>query len=323
VNFLGDVRKFAVNAGSAGSDPDFDICDEYFMRDLQKLRDLRSFLTRQAMSLDSKIDLSFGSLNQLRYRRAGRSPSFGEWAEVERLTQLLFGLLPAPMRHKFLMGAIPPWVTALPLFLGLVACSALIWSINLLTGRLAVHFEQTQKTAELSELVGLGGFVLPYYVIWLAALGATGSVAFIGINALSIQDDATFDLTNTKLMLLRIALGALFAVVLTLPFGFGGYLSFAYDLVVGTSGRKADVTTLGTQAILLLLPFILGFSTTVVIMVLNQFVEAIQSFFGRKPNTAPPVAVAVPVVNTDKVPTKVRTTSAAPSGKAQAGTATS
>jgi hypothetical protein len=51
-------------------------------------------------------------------------------------------------------------------------------------------------------------------------MGAIGSVAFIGMNALSVQQDVTFDLNNDRLMVLRIVLGALFGIVLTLPFGF-------------------------------------------------------------------------------------------------------
>src|SRR5262249_46816267 len=85
-------------------------------------------------------------------------------------------------------------------------------------------------------------------------------------------------------------LGALFGVVLTLPFGFTAFKSFADDLF---AGRLETASTLALNSVLLLLPFILGFSTSLVIMVLNQFVEAVQSFFGKKttpPPAAPPIA---------------------------------
>ena len=53
----------------------------------------------------------------------------------------------------------------------------------------------------------------------------------------------------------------------------------------------ASGSVLTTQAVFLLLPFVLGFSTSLVILILNQFVEAVQAFFGRKPSTviAPPL----------------------------------
>jgi hypothetical protein len=122
-------------------------------------------------------------------------------------------------------------------------------------------------------------WVLAAYMLWLASLGALGSIAFIGMNALAVQDDATFDLTNTKLILLRIALGALFGVVLSLPFGFRGFTEFVGGL---TAGGVEPESGFALQSLLLLLPFVLGFSTPLVIMILNQFVEGVGSFFGKK-----------------------------------------
>jgi hypothetical protein len=53
------------------------------------------------------------------------------------------------------------------------------------------------------------------------------------------------------------------------------------------------------RAIMLLLPFILGFSTTLVIMILNRFVEAVQSFFGKSGGSpaagSPPMAMIAPI----------------------------
>jgi Sec-independent protein secretion pathway component TatC len=138
-------------------------------------------------------------------------------------------------------------------------------------------------------------------MMWLASLGAVGSIAFIGMNALAVQDDATFDLTNHRLIVLRIALGALFGVVLTLPFGFKDFLDFVVGLRSPVDAAKIpNGSGVATQSVLLLLPFILGFSTPLVIMILNQFVEAVQSFFGKKtvvvqPSTTKP---AIPVSET-------------------------
>ena len=38
-----------------------------------------------------------------------------------------------------------------------------------------------------------------------------------------------------------------------------------------------------TQALWLLMPFVLGFSTSLVILVLARAVEAVQTFFGKSP----------------------------------------
>jgi hypothetical protein len=222
---------------------------------------LRSFLIQQAVALkQGETAMSFGKLNRLRRawsETGGRSPTLEEWEELERNTQDLYSHLNESLRRRFLYGQIPTWVAATAAALGVLSLLAM--------------FGAFRYIPEIS-------LVLPFYMLWLASLGAVGSIAFIGMNALAVQEDATFDLTNHRLIILRITLGALFGVVLTLPFGFKDFLDFVGDL------RSGNVNTTGvaTQSILLLLPFILGFSTPLVIMILNQFVEAVQSFFGKK-----------------------------------------
>src|SRR5262249_27919796 len=144
--------------------------------------------------------LSFRELNLLRYKQRGRSPTESEWSALEQLTQDLFGHLTEPLRRQFIYGQITWWVPGLVLGFGFIAFFVL-W--------LGVHLWGQDYE-----------FILITYVAWSAALGAIGAISFIGMNALAVQNDATFDLTNAKLIALRIGLGALFGVVLTLPFGF-------------------------------------------------------------------------------------------------------
>jgi hypothetical protein len=239
----------------------FLINDRQFMDDLEQLKTLRSFLIQQAVPLkQGETSISFGKLNRLRraWGDGGRSPTLEEWDELERNTQELYSHLNESLRRRFLYGQIPAWVTQTAAGLGVLSLMAMFGAFRLMP--------------DIS-------LVLPCYMLWLAALGAVGSIAFIGMNALAVQDDATFDLTNHRLIVLRIALGALFGVVLTLPFGFKDFLEFVVGLRTGGAGISSGVAT---QSVLLLLPFILGFSTPLVIMILNQFVEAVQSFFGKK-----------------------------------------
>ncbi|SHN73495.1 hypothetical protein SAMN05444170_2493 [Bradyrhizobium erythrophlei] len=124
------------------------------------------------------------------------------------------------------------------------------------------------------------------YLVWIASLGAIGASASIGMNALSIQDDITFDLTNIRLMSLRIALGALFGVVLTLPFGYPQFLEFLKAVWKPTVFYDPNLSVVTKQSVILLLPFILGFSTSLVMLILSQLVEAAQVFLGRRPRAA-------------------------------------
>ena len=265
-----------MNLNEADGEPDaakpkgVHIDDAQFIRDLKRLKELRSFLIQEAIPLDTQDSraLSFGNLNLLRYGYDGRPPTQEEWAEVESLTQMLFRLLTDPLRRRFLLGEIPTWMSYLPILLALVAVGAVI-SATRAEGPPAVNW-----------LSGLG--LLPFYVIWLMCLGAIGSAAFIGMNALSVQQDVTFDLSNRRLMILRIALGALFGLVLTLPFGFEGFRAFIANIQrAPVAAAPAQTVSVTTQATLLLLPFILGFSTSLVIMILNRLVDGVQAFFGR------------------------------------------
>jgi hypothetical protein len=258
-------------------DLDFAINDQTFYAALQRLKDLRNFLYQEAVPVDptGAAALEMGKLSALYLHPHGRNPTVQEWNQVEKQTQAIFLSLTPSLRRKFLMGG-TPWVVAwLPVyFLGLAGLSLFFAVITI----------QQQDWPFFWMLLS--------YLIWLATLGAVGALAFIGMNALSIQDDITFDLTNTRLMLLRVALGALFAVVLTLPFGYAEFLTFCariaqpfQQLIAKPGSEPTDASVLTREAVFLLLPFVLGFSTSVVILILNQIIEAAQVFFGRRPNS--------------------------------------
>ena len=237
------------------------INDMQFTSNLQRLKNLRTFFLKEAIQTgpEDSTCLSLGSLNTLQYGDTGREPTADEWESMESHTQTLFRLLNEPLRKRFILSDIPAWVSLLPIVLALVALASLI---------VCVHSPR--------PLV-----ILASYLVWLLSLGAIGSVAFVGMNALSVQQDATFDLSNLKLMVLRITLGALFGLVLTLPFGFEGFVKFIFDLQNGRTGSGLNSQEVMRQAMLLLLPFVLGFSTSVVIVILNRLVDSVQAFFGR------------------------------------------
>lgn len=248
------------------------INDAVFLKDLQQIKNLRSFLIKEAVPIDRQDGLAFGGLNSLHFSPIGRPPTQDEWTQVERHTQSLFQIMTEPLRRKFTLGEIPSWISYLPVVFALLAAASLMSAIL------------------LPQILGtehrIRAYVLPFYLVWLLSLGAIGAIAFIGMNILSVQEDVTFDLTNKRLVSLRIALGALFGLVLTLPFGFEGFVQFLDAVVMGqkepTQPSQIDVTT---QAIMLLLPFILGFSTSLVILILNRLVEAVQGFFGKPAST--------------------------------------
>src|SRR5262249_23125953 len=106
--------------------------------------------------------------------------------------------------------------------------------------------------------------------LWLALTGALGSAAFIYVNALPIQVDPRLDLTSRTFITMRLVLGALFA----LPFEGGTLKHFVGSF--STSDDAMDIK----PSMLLLLPFVLGFSTSLALHILSQFVDGAATFFG-------------------------------------------
>jgi hypothetical protein len=266
------------------------ICDSLFLEELKSLKDLRSFLIKEAVDLATSEDNlhALGNLSTLKYEPKGRHATPEEWVSLERLTQELFGHLTDPLRRKYTSGNIPKWVSALSLFLAVTALVSLLLSIFLGTQTKYIFF-QSPRT-EAVEFATQN--ILLFYALWLFSLGSLGAIAFIAMNALAIQQDITFDLANSRLEILRIVLGGLFGFVLTLPFGFQSYVFFCKNISLGHFPLFDDEMQVPLQALMLILPFGLGFSAPLVIMILNQFIEAAQAFFGKR--SSPTVVIGAP-----------------------------
>jgi len=183
---------------------------------------------------------------------------------VTKYNRLLFPILSEAQRQRFLVGRISQGFARLPVILTAIALLSLLGAVFIPDAR----FIPTSVYSAMK---------ISFYLFWLMSLGAMGSIAFIGMNALSVQQDITFDLLNPRLIYLRIALGALFSLILTLPYG---YVAFGHFLSALFAPEGQNTLSRG-DALLLVVPFLLGFSTSLVIMILNRLLEAAQSFFGK------------------------------------------
>jgi hypothetical protein len=274
------------------------ISDDQFITELNRLRSLRSFLNNEAVTLAmSEADTrALGDLFTLTLNSRGRQPTGTEWSELDRFNQLFFQRLTEAQRRRFLLGGIPEVFARIPIIFVAIALISILLSVALPT--LPLLFASVWKGQPpawintLSFSLQQAGF-LSCYLFWLISLGALGSIAFIGMNALSVQQDITFDLLNRRLINLRVALGALFALVLALPWGFEGYREFILQITAGpqiqiAAGNQSNSLS-ASNALMLIVPFLLGFSTSLVIMILNRLLEAAQSFFGKTVTmTVPP-----------------------------------
>jgi hypothetical protein len=274
----GDPRdQAAAHAPSTGrllwffrrpSTPDIDlnaIRDLQFWNQFTNLTSLKTLLLTRGVHLREEDVplLSFGTLNDLRYNEKGRLPTVEEWEQLDKRSQKLFSYLDDELRKHFELSQTANLIAQLPLLFIFLAL-LIVAILSLITVLFSVD-----------RLLLLG-----CYFSWTALLGAIGAIAFLSMNTLSIQKDITFDLTNKSLLAVRIVLGSLFGFFLSVPFGFYSFVTFWESLAHGTPAPGA--ANFSFEAALLLLPFVLGFSTSLVILVLNRFVESFTVFFGGR-----------------------------------------
>jgi hypothetical protein len=235
------------------------IRDSRFINQFATLTSLKTLLLTQGVRIheeDAPL-LLFGNLNHLRYNEKGRLPTVEEWEQLDKRSHKLFSYLDDGLRKRFELSQTANLIAGLPLLFIFVALLSLMAAVFAVNGNV---------------------LLLGCYFLWTAFLGAIGAISFLSMNALSIQNDVTFDLTNKSLLAVRIVLGSLFGVVMSIPFGFYSFINFCESIARGTPALGA--ANFGLEAALLLLPFVLGFSTSLVILVLSKFVESITVFFG-------------------------------------------
>lgn len=142
---------------------------------------------------------------------SSRLATSDEWSEVESRTSTIWTALSEAQRKKFITTQLPGWFSYLMsslLFLALLS--------------VFVGFLVRQPQAGWS----LPGNLLIPFMLFVLSLGAIGASASIGMNALSLQEDASFEISNTKLVWLRLVVGALFGTLLTFPWAFSIFQSF-------------------------------------------------------------------------------------------------
>lgn len=253
------------------------ISDPDFMRQLLVLRDLKEFIYSRAVKVptDQQPLLAFETLNLLKSEigTGGRAATEEEWRELDERLQGLNALLSDAERREFRL-------TRTPGFVNYMAAGFLLLAIAALAVSIFPPNINVLPTGGDSEANTRAGWVLAGYLAWLLSLGGIGSIAFIGVNALAIQADATFDLANPGQVLRRIILGALFGIVLALPFGYAYFLAFCQGMALPEALVAGRTTITVEQGAALLVPFVLGFSSSLVMLVLNRLVQGAETVFG-------------------------------------------
>lgn len=247
------------------------INDYEFMEALHKVFELHKFLAQEAQQIPE--ELFFNELRVLKYDKNGRSATEAEWQKLDRKNQGLFALLDDDQRRKYISQQLPPWFT--------------IYAVRLIVAAVVTFILAVMTTTvNMFEFASDQSVIFVFYLFWILLLGALGSIASIGFNAIAVTNEITFDINNQKLLFLRLIMGALFAMVITLPIGFSVFIDFAHSInsagTVGPLAKPNDLTEILKQASLFLLPFVLGYSTDLTIVVLNRVIDSIKALLGVK-----------------------------------------
>jgi hypothetical protein len=267
------------------------IADREFIKRMKRLRRLRDFILSEGIQVAAADQnaLILGHLNRLRFSRNGRAPTDAEWDRVDNQVCALFQQLPAANRKKYVLREYPYSITVIAVLA--LALSIVAFFLAIFPSGVAAVYTHIQvligfgRSPDLQPASLFSSVELFSFILWVVCLSALGSVAFISVNALSIQDDATFDITNGKFVWLRIVLGILFGVIVALPSSYQYFLLFTVemqDLMAQPPDTvsRSTPTFSPTQIAILIVPFLIGFSASLFMAIITRMVSGIQSMFG-------------------------------------------
>jgi hypothetical protein len=244
--------------------------DRLFIRELNYTRDLVTFLIRKQVLPAKPPDVLAGlaALGSVHYSPFGRAASVEEWQKLYSISHEFASQLPLEMATTFSVWRLRKFFSLIPLIFFIIGIVAL-------------------EAAYLKGYAANSGW---YYFIslldvlsWTCALGGLGTFAFFGTSLLSQLASATGtdqaklkEITDNNYLQTRLMIGILFAFVLGLPFGYSSLDAASGSLYTNVRWDENLVTTIAH----IMAPFILGFSTTLVLAILDRLIDGIRTVLG-------------------------------------------
>jgi hypothetical protein len=232
-------------------------------------------------------EMDLGKLNNLRYRAFGRVPTDVEWAKVYKVSSAVASHLGVPdLKRKIRIRELKMFFGTIPLiFFSTSVVLTFAWVI------------QPWAIDELGQSDPLNMLIVAGTIIWALSQGGLGACAFLCTSVItksaedtiktknspegdSMETDSFWDssdITDRNLLKSRIVLGALFGFLLGLPIARSS-LDIIYRGVVPHTGIGISAT----DASLMLMPFLIGFSTNLVLALFSKFIAVIQALFSAQ-----------------------------------------
>jgi hypothetical protein len=253
------------------------ISDRRFAAQLESIQKVKQFLFSEKVLLQPDIleSVDLGSLNNLKYAPNGRVPTEGEWKALDQKLASLTPLMTPALRWKFRISELQFFFITIPI--------VLMGTTVIATFSLALLMTFGERESIF--------FVAPYvitFLVWTLSQGALGACAFLCVSATvhALKERSassplynTIDVTDENILGVRIILGALFALLVALPIG-GRSIVIVYQAFLETH----PIPTI-EDWIIVLIPFMFGFSTTLVLAIFNKIIGGISALFGISAET--------------------------------------
>lgn len=247
------------------------ICDERFIDQLKEVQNLKSVLFEEKVKFDpNQLDsIDLGSLNNLRFGARGRMATLEEWKLLDGKLSALTTYLDADLRQKIRIRELDDFFEKLPLCFLLAALATTLYYF--LYGSI---FAKDSFLYHASYLVSV--------IIWTVAQGGLGACAYLGTKAAMKRTDRapseslsdSVDITDRSILKIRVILGCLFGALIGLPIA-NLALTKLTDAIYSPDGRFEL-----TDFVLMILPFLVGFSTNLVLAILERCIDSVRTFFG-------------------------------------------
>lgn len=247
------------------------ICDKRFAGQLREVQNLKQFLFEQKVKFETgQLDsIDLGPLNNLSYSPTGRVPTGEEWKLLDEKIAVLASYLSDGLRQKIRVRELSVFFDKLPL--AFLLATLIIVLYRFLYGG---FFAKGTLLFNASFLLSL--------IVWAVAQGGLGACAFLGTRIATTRPDKILsetlsdisDVTDESILKIRIILGCLFGSLIGVPIG-----SLAFDKM-GNAIYDSSASLTPSDFALIILPFMVGFSTNLVLAILERSIRSIRTFFG-------------------------------------------
>jgi hypothetical protein len=259
--------------------------DRRFIDQLDQIRKLKSFLFEEKAKFNPEqlqsIDL--GDLNNIVFKENARAPSVKEWQLLDEKLTALVSYLNDDLRTRIRIRELGSFFGRMPiLFLMLTVVSMMCYLLldRAFSDQTSLIYNALYLTTIIAWTLSQGGLGACAYLAtrvavknYEAAAPSTGATLVSTGVAAALIDPS--EVTDRNVLQTRVILGPLFAFLVGLPLSVRS-LEKLIKVFYPSGGTELSTSDFA----IILVPFLLGFSTNLVLVILDRAIISIRTFFG-------------------------------------------